>query len=357
MFRTFSSIFICIFWFSNGLSQDKKELPYFLETNYQYGFIWQHNPSLESILGGNINVVQINLGKETYGQTYWDQLYRYPDWGGGLYLANLGNDEELGYATSIYAYINVPVLRRKKFELRYSLSGGLAYLTKGNIAVGTHFNIYFDANLNTRYYLSEKLYLINAFGATHFSNGATKMPNLGLNLFSYRIGLHYLFTENQSTKITKQLPKALNKNWFNIIVNSGWKEAKFDPGTKYTIVSASTNYLRALNKKHKIGAGIDFFYDESLHKFMNISSNSPYSRNETFGYGVHLAVEYRINRICLDIQLGTYLYSNYYSNSDFYERVGIRYLVHKDLFLGVSLKANNEVADFVEWGLGYQMPW
>lgn len=357
MFRNLLIVCFCIFWFKSVLGQNKSESPYFIETNYQYGFIWQHKPSLESILGGNINVVQISLGKETYGQSYWDQLYRYPDWGGGVYIANLGNDKELGYATSFFGYINVPVILRKRFELRYRLSGGLAYLTKGNIAVGTHCNLFFDANLNTRFLLTKKLYLVNAFGATHFSNGATKMPNLGLNLFSYRLGLHYMFSEVQPSKITNQLPEINSKNWFNMTVNGGLKEAKFNPGTKYTILSASTNYLRSLSYKHKIGVGLDLFYDESLYELMISEGNSNYTKNETLRYGIHLATEYRFKRIYLDIQLGTYLYSNYNGDGEFYERVGIRYLIYNDLFLSMSLKANNEVADFIEWGIGYQVPW
>lgn len=289
MLRSILFACLCIFGLNKAISQNTGESPYFIETNYQYGFIWQHKPSLESILGGNINVVQINFGKETCGKSYWDQLYRYPDWGGGVYIANLGNQEELGYASAIHAYINVPVILRNKFELRYSISGGLAYLTKGNIAVGTHVNLYFDANLNTRIFLTDRLYLINAFGATHFSNGATKMPNLGLNLFSYRLGFHYSLADIQPSKVTRQLPQNCNKNWFNMIINAGWKEVKFNPGTKYSVFSFSANYLRSLGYKHKIGVGLDYFYDESLYRLMNSDIALNYSRSETFRYGIHIA--------------------------------------------------------------------
>ena len=148
-------ILIIIFFialYPNVLGQKGEEPNYFFETNYQYGFVWQHRPSIESILGGNINVLQLNIGKETYGQTYWDQLYRYPDWGAGFYCANLGNNEEMGVANAIYGYINIPLVLRKKFEVRYNISGGLAYLTKGNVAIGTHLNLYFDDRL----YYSQK---------------------------------------------------------------------------------------------------------------------------------------------------------------------------------------------------------
>ncbi|MEA2105787.1 MAG: acyloxyacyl hydrolase [Bacteroidota bacterium] len=207
-------ILIIIFFialYPNVLGQKGEGSNYFFETNYQYGFVWQHRPSIESILGGNINVLQLNIGKETYGQTYWDQLYRYPDWGAGFYCANLGNNEEMGMANAIYGYINVPLFLRKKFEVRYNISGGLAYLTKGNVAIGTHLNLYFDININTRIPLSNRLYLVNAFGATHFSNGAMKMPNLGLNLFSYRLGIHYQLSGTEPKKIENELPLITQK--------------------------------------------------------------------------------------------------------------------------------------------------
>lgn len=341
----------------NAFGQHDNASPYYVESNYQYGFIWQHRPSMQSILGSNINVFQLNIGKETYGQNYWDKLYRYPDWGGGLYSANLGNDEKMGTANAIYGYLNVPLMLRKKFEVRYNISGGVAYLTKGNIAIGTHINLYFDLNINTRLFLTKRLYLVNAFGATHFSNGATKMPNLGLNLFSYRLGIHYQLSETKPKKIVKEIPAILKENSLNIVLNGGWKEIKSQVGEKYSVLTGSIDYLHRIGYKHKVGAGLDVFYDESLHYLMSVDLPSNVSHNEIMRYGIHLATEYRINNIILGIQLGTYLYANYTDDGIIYQRVGIRYLVYKNLFVNVSLKTSKGVADFIEWGLGYQIPW
>lgn len=346
-------ILLCI----HAAGQNKNESPYFFEGNYQYGFVWQHRPSLKSILGGNINVAQLNIGKETYGQKYWDQLYRYPDWGGGFYYANLGNNEKMGSAIAVYAYLNVPLILRKKFEIRYKISGGLAYLTKGNVAIGTHLNLYFDANINTRLRLSERLYLVNAFGATHFSNGATKMPNLGLNLFAYRLGIHYKLSEYEPEKVKKELPIITKKNSINFILNGGLKEIKSQPGNKYTVFTGSVDYMRKIGFKHKVGLGLDLFYDESLYKIMANDLNTSLTQSDIMRYGVHIVTQYRINKIILDIHLGTYLYTNYTDDGKIYERVGIRYLVYKDLFVNISLKTSKGVADFIEWGVGYQIPW
>ncbi|MEA2105788.1 MAG: hypothetical protein U9P82_03595 [Bacteroidota bacterium] len=74
-------------------------------------------------------------------------------------------------------------------------------------------------------------------------------------------------------------------------------------------------------------------------------------------YGIHLATQYRINKLILDIQLGTYLYANFTDDGIIYERIGIRYLMYEDLFVNISLKASKGVADFIEWGVGYQIPW
>lgn len=343
--------------YTNVLGQKNKESLYFFETNYQYGFVWQHRPSLASILGGNINVLQLNVGKETYGQTYWDQLYRYPDWGGGFYYANLGNNEEMGAANAIYGYINIPLILRKKFEVRYNISGGLAYLTKGNVAIGTHLNLYFDVNINTRFLLSKRLYLVNAFGATHFSNGAMKMPNLGLNLFSYRLGIHYQLSETEPKKNKNELPLNTQKNCVNIVLNGGWKEIKSQVGEKYSIISGSIDYFRKVGFKHKIGTGLDIFYDESLYPTMNNDLYSNLSQSDIMRCGIHLATQYRIDKIILDIHLGTYLYANYTDDGIIYERIGIRYLIYEDLFVNISLKTSKGVADFIEWGVGYQIPW
>lgn len=47
--------------------------------------------------------------------------------------------------------------------------------------------------LNEQWKLNANNYVEFGIGITHFSNGASKLPNLGLNLPLLNLGFHHLF--------------------------------------------------------------------------------------------------------------------------------------------------------------------
>lgn len=335
-------------------AQDNNGNNFYFGTTYQYGFFWQHRPSLADIAGGNIHIIQLNIGQESYGKSFWDQLYRYPDSGWGYCFVYLGKGENLGRANALYHYLGIPVFRKNKFSLNYRIAGGLAYLEQENVAIGSHINLYFDASVDTRLKIGNKFELINAFGATHFSNGAIKMPNLGVNLFSYRIGLIYKFNEFPHEKITQNLPELEKKNQLTFAAGIGVKQKRPDGDTSFMVASFYMDYFKKLSLKHRIGAGIDVFYDKTLFELMNPDMSLVISNKDIVRYGLHLSFEAQIKRMVLAIAVGTYLHANYTDDGRIYQKVALHYLLTKDLFVNVSLKTSKGVADFVDWGLGYQ---
>jgi hypothetical protein len=351
--RLFIPVFFLVFVpFSNLQSQVGKNL--FIEAGYHYGFLWQHSPSMADIAGGKISAFDISLGQKTYGKSYWDQLYRYPDRGFGYSFYYLGNPQQLGRANSLFYYFRIPLIKKRKFSLNYKISGGLAHLEQENIAIGTHLNLYFNACVDTKLRIGKKIELINAFGATHFSNGAIKMPNLGVNLFTYSIGLTYQLHNTLNDKIVQELQPICKRNVISTVISAGTKEKRPNGEISYSVASVSVDYLYQLSHKHKIGSGIDVFYDESMYELMNPDSSLSLNRTDIMRYGWHLSLETQIYRIVLGIHLGTYLHAKYTTDGRIYQRIALRYLVSKNLFANISLKTSKGVADFVEWGFGYQ---
>ncbi len=328
---------------------------FYIEPIYQYGFIWQHRPSLADIIGGKINVARISFGMKTDGQNYWDYLYRYPDWGVGYSFTDLGNPEELGQANAVYYYLRIPVISKPKFSLSYKISGGLAYLNQGNIAIGSHINLYFDASIDAKFRLSNRLNLINAFGATHYSNGAIVMPNLGVNLFSYRLGIQYNMYKHENRQLKVDLPEISHTHNITVVAGTGVKEKRPDGGKKYTVSSLSIDYMRMTGYKHSFGLGMDIFYDETMFDLIDPKSTMSLTNKDIMRYGIHLSAEVQYKKLLLAVHLGTYIKAKYKDDGAIYQRVAIRYLFTKNLFANISLKTSNGIADFVEWGIGYKL--
>lgn len=329
----------------------------FVDSKFQYGFIWQHRPSIKEIIGGNIKIFDISIGKQTYGEKYWEQLYRYPNYGLGYTFVDLGNPEELGRANAIFAYMDFPILRKNRYVLSCRISNGLAYLNKGNIAIGSHINMYFDAGVSYRYRLSSHLDLVNGFGATHFSNGAIKMPNLGVNLFSYRLGLHYRLKTPVNKFVKHELPKIIKKHSISTLVSVGTKEKRLEIGKAYATKTFTIDYLRLISLKHKIGLGLDAFYDESLFSTIDPDAKLGLKNTDIIRYGMHAAFEAEFNKIILVVHMGTYVKAMYKEDGAVYQKAGLRYLITKNFYASILLKTSNGVADYIGWGFGYRFYW
>ncbi|MBN1251876.1 MAG: acyloxyacyl hydrolase [Bacteroidales bacterium] len=350
-------IFISFFTIYKIFSQDTEHNNLFIESKYQYGFIWQHRPSLAEIIGGNINVFDFSVAKQTYGEKDWQQLFHYPAFGFGYYFVDLGNPQELGQANALFAFYDIPIFRKQNSALSYKLSGGLAYLNKGNIAIGSHINLFFDLSFIYKLKLSKNIDLVTGFGATHFSNGAVKMPNLGVNLFSYKLGLQYRFNQKPIEYIKHELPQIDKKNIFSVLTSAGVKEKRPDGGKKYDVKSTSIEYLRRINHKYNIGLGADVFYDESLYDVLNPDSTKIITQSEVIRYGIHASFEASMNKLVFTIQAGTYIFTYYTDDGIIYQRVGLKYFITKNILANITLKTSKGVADFVEWGLVYRFYW
>jgi hypothetical protein len=353
VYLALSAAFILIALVS-AKGQEQQSQNFFLETAYHYGFLWQHRPTLADIAGGNIHTFQMAFSQKTFGKQYWDKLYRYPDKGIGYTYVYLGNPDELGHAQAFYGFVRIPLIRKYRFTLSYKISGGLAYLEQKNTAIGTNLNVYFDASMDTKWQLTDKIDLIQAFGATHFSNGAVKMPNLGINFFAYRMGIVYKLQTPLRTIVHSDLPVLEKRNSFSVAISAGIKQKKPDGNTNHPIGSISAGYLYQISHQHKTGVGIDVFYDSSLYEVMDPDSTLGLRTKDIMRYGAHMAFEARIYRIMLGIHIGTYLWANYRGDGSIYQRVSLKYLLSEKWFTSISLKTSKGVADFIEWGIGHR---
>jgi hypothetical protein len=185
--------------------------------------------------------------------------------------------------------------------------------------------------------LSKRLQLINSFGATHYSNGAIEMPNLGVNLFSYRIGLQCKLNPEEREKITMEVPEVYGKSALTIVVGAGVKEKRPLGGEKFTVASGSVDYMKVFSLKHKFGAGIDVFYDETLFELQNPDSTLNLTNQDIIRYGIHLSAEAQYKKLVLAVHIGTYLHANYTDDGKNLSKSSIEIFAHKKICLQIFL--------------------
>lgn len=337
---------------------------FFIDAQYHYGFVMPHHESIRQVVNRNVPGIEIRAGKEAFGHNIWEQLYCFPRIGLGYYSSGLGNDAVFGRAHSLFSFIDMPIFPRLKvFSLSTNLGFGVSYISKcydsqdnsADVAIGSKEDVYFNLNLNSKFKIARNLELVSGVGFTHFSNGNTKRPNLGLNLVTASAGMVYFFDHQEPKRVYFILPSDNKKSIeTNLIYTAGVRGSDLDITRKFFASSLSANILKGVGFKSKIGLGTDLFYDGTINLSRQDGGFDHDKKIYNYQAGVHLSYSLIYNKLSLMLQPGIYLYSKMPSTCPFYDRIGINYNLTEHLLANLSLKTILFKANVIEWGLGYR---
>ncbi len=356
--RNISLLLLIIFIFSETKSQNSLKPAY--EFKYHYGFILPHHKSFEYLIEDQVSAFEFNIAFPTKGRRKWQIAHKYPDLGFGVFYGNLQNPEILGNVLSVYPFINAPILKGRYFSLNYNLEFGLSYLTKKfnvdnniyNIAIGSNFNGHVSFGLDLKFKIGERFDIKTGIGFTHFSNGAIRTPNKGINLVTINAALRYY---NNRFKIPKEKPKIdfKSQNDFCIIPSIGIKQNDDPGGRNYLISSLLVEYIRQFHIKHGVGAGMDLFYDQSLQKLTVLDSVFSSTKKDYIYPGAHVAYNFIFGKTTFIVHVGVYFFNKPRTYQNIFSRIGMRFKITRHLVANISLKTYMAQADFAEFGLGY----
>lgn len=367
---------------------------------YQAGSVLQTNDFLagQNASGQVIDYFQslsVQYGIETDGREIWQQIYNYPTWGFGYYAVNFFNKDELGTPSALYGFINAPFVRFNRWSINYEVGFGLTYnwnpydqiSNPYQYAIGSQKTVFIDVGINAELMLGKHFNLTGGFTFTHFSNGATTVPNYGINLMAPRIGLKYIFRERPEF-IKTEIPE-YNSEWEYVALMAfavkqlGYDTTQVEDNTgyhaeTYGVFTFSTGVNRQISRKIKFGAGMDIGYDGAYNSYIDYN-NGVITRMDA-GNGIKLNIgfygsfELVIHKLSLLIQPGWYIYRAEWKvpeggdgssaippkrrSGSSYQRLGIKYHVFDNLFVGINIRAYDfGIADFIEWNVGYSVKW
>lgn len=357
--------------------------------NYQYGSVLGTNEYLRGEYEGGVAVdnyqaISLSFGWNARGDKIWHHLYGNPAWGFGLYHADFSRPDDLGAPYAFYGFYTGPFKSWKRFSIDYNIQIGFSFNwipfheeeNMYQISLGDDKAVYVNLGVRFRYQLSKHFDIDAGFAFSHFSNGSTVKPNKGINLAAPQLGLHYHIKGDRPKMYPIEIPEHKD-NWeWTAGFTFGMKQIAFDTTHapkeidrryvwgNYNVLGFSTVFYRQFSYKSKVGAGLDFLYDESFTAEFDDTSNEVVENNSSFAskvaIGIYGSYELTANNLSFYIHPGLYVLRKERGNEipAFYQRVGIKYHVLSHLYLGVSIKAYNfHVADFIEWNLGYRLRW
>lgn len=358
----------------------------FFASRYHAGHVLQTNSFLEgeNLSGEPINsfhALSFSYGVQTAGQKEWHHVLNFPYYGISFYNADFFNSTELGYPTALFGFMGFPLKRAGRSTYGYELGFGLTYNWKAydpyrnpfNVAIGSHRTVYIDASLFYSYDLTKRWQLKTGLSFTHFSNGATKKPNSGMNLVSPFIEVNYSLRD-RPVLIREPQPKYEQTYELALQVGTGKKQEIYrnpdDDELKtignFSVINVSGAVLKQATWKNKFGAGVDLTYDTQGNVKIDydeeglpivIKSQGAIDRMKMGIFGTY---EFCIDRLSIASYLGVYALRKSYDSEPplFYEKFGLKYHFKNDVYIGLLVRAHKfTVADVIEWNVGYRLRW
>lgn len=327
------------------------------------GFLISHRENMSHLVKGQVGGFEINYDRQTSGSQAWHNTFNRAFAGVGLLHLGLGNPEQLGTGTAIYGYLDFLLLKRERFIFHYKWGGGFGLISKPfdridnykNTAIGSSFNMFASLLFETRYRVAERVWFTSGLGFNHWSNASVAVPNLGINVPTFTMGIQAYFG-GLSLKLEKEVAEKLSRD-LEFIVFGGLGLREIDPvdGVLYGVVHGFAEVAKRVDEKRKLALGLDVFYDESdLEAYNRDTSNTHLdSGSEFVKVGIHLSHELVFGRFGAVIQMGVYLRNNFEFDGPIYHRMSYRYRVSDRLFIDAGFKSHWAVAENFEVGVGY----
>jgi len=333
-----------------------------ISATYHQGAILPHRKIVSELVGKSTRSVELSVYKNTFGKKDWQISHGYPRLGVSVIAMDLGNEKQLGNGYGVFSFIELPSNHQRKISWNMKLGYGLGYIEKPfdretnykNVAIGSHFNAIIYANSSWGLRLSKSVNLSLGLSLIHFSNASYSVPNLGINVLSLNSGVSYSFGKKE-VFVEREIEKRPQKWIKSLRATIGAKEILPAGGPKYVVSAYSFDFMKARAEKSSIGVGADLFYNSALTQLIINDSSSTLSSFNNFRLGVSGLYAFDFGKISLTIEMGAYVFSRYKKQGLIYNRLTTRFNASEKLFFTVGLKTHYAVADFPEFGIGYNI--
>jgi hypothetical protein len=339
------------------------------EAKFHYGFLYSHHLELDRFQA-HYPAYEFSIEQATWGAKRWEVAYAYPIIGISFWFSRLGGFEEIGSAYAVYPFINFPIFYNSSQSVNFRIGLGLSYLTEKfdrlenykNFAIGSHINVAGSLYLEYRRKLGRIFTISGGFGLTHFSNGATKTPNYGLNIITANVGVSAFLKRPNPAFDKKLLPELYSFEFdgrkdldIEFSFSYASKDMTEQYGKKFNVYGFYVNVLKRISYKSKIGGGVDLVYDQSDKYILEWSGIEVDKNIETLKPGMSAAYELVISKISFMFNFGFYLYTKEASEGQVYQRLTLKYYFINNAFAHIVLNTNWGKAEYVGFGLGYKL--
>lgn len=338
--------------------------------NIKPSFTLPHSPSVKAIMNGTFPIYEVGAIFPNWGTQDFKALFPNNEWGMMFSFSALTDPEKLGFGLGLFPFININILKNKPSRWTFRLATGIGYIQKPfdkftnnkNLTIGSHMNNTTDLGVFHKTRLNSAFIVRLGAGIQHFSNGALKRPNLGLNYPYVSLQLSHRNKE-QSDTIPKYNSDADTNFTNNFFIKGSYGEKNLGFGTNefYAVAQFAGGYSWHFKRGRILHLQADFILDQSIPVLKDYTT--PTRPIDSWLMGGFLFYEKKYGNIAFLFGSGLYYHSVYKTfdqdwsfdnkGSIFYNRVGVKYYATKKLFFQINVRSHTGEADNIEWGLGY----
>lgn len=332
-----------------------------LSLRWHGGFLFAHHPDMRHLVTRHLQGFELNYQRRFSGQKDWHHAYNMPSWGiSGLVVP--GVNPKVGSALAVFPYYYLPLTGDKSVQLNIKVGAGLGVLTKRykrvenhkNNAISTHLNAAIQLGLDLRVKILPRLNWETGLFITHLSNGAVRMPNLGLNFITVSSGVSYRLSPTPQPA-TQNAPFERNKNiQWSLFAGAGLKQSQVGQSHILPAVTVQLLAEKRLTRKFSLGAGAELNYNKAL-PLVYEAKNVVAGPAAPLRGGLLVSTTFHFGRMALFVQAGGYVLDTALLDGRIFNRFGIRHDVTDRLRLNLSLRTHFAKADHFEVGLVYRL--
>lgn len=309
--------------------------------------------------------IDLRIGKEHQGLLIG---YTHNTLDSVIYYTHEGNRYgSIGECFSLAYFVKDHIYKGKHWSFDYDIIFGADLWTRhGNEMLGSALNFHVSFDLGPTFRLSDRLDAAIRYGYYHSSNGATFLPDNGINSHFLRIALRYhphgrtetIRTDTLAFKKENQLMISEGLGWLQTYTRVGDQlpnETPFFLGNTFRV-----GFSRQFHPRFRWDVAIDFLWTGET-RYCHELAGEPYN----FWNSTHLAasadIEAQFGRFAFCAGAAYYLYHGsallpeFYT--PFYERVGYKYYLGKNrnYHIGTFMKIHLNSIDYIEWTFGVNL--
>jgi len=334
--------------------------PFDVGLMYDYGFILKHSQKIGH-LQSHPWATTLYYNRYLNGSKDWHQIFGYPKSSFAFTYFNYQNPI-IGYSFALSANMLTPIYKKSKHSTDFKIGTGLVYVSNPfnlnnnfrNNVLSNRWSYVMQGGFLWNYQWNAHWQSKIALQITHYSNGAYKLPNAGVNVITAALATQYTFAP-EKIFYQKHSLDTFQKKWhLQTALAGSLIETEVNQPRKHTVINLGVYLAKDLNRRHRLVTGFDVSWNEGIKyqidkKFADSTHKPDYRR-----IGWIIGDEIIFGKMSLNIQFGVYLRRQFEALTDMkvYQRYGLKYYFLKNFWTGLFLKTHAATAEAAEFTIG-----